>query len=219
MNGPADTYRHIVWVGEMARRFGPNNAGRFAELHEIQGQASATMREAAGLQDSIGNSAATAMDRHNNLVGVSIGDRAGSFDDVLRMAREVIDRSPKDGRDGVAGAVWLPETDWRANPNTDDQPWNWPNPDWTRVPRDHVIAYGWRGEQYRWVNHRLVAAERRAALDAERRAAWQRLLDEDAAAEDRDAHASAGTVSVRAHQRDGHPVGAYTRSPPRPGAP
>ena len=69
------------------------------------------------------------------------------------------------------------------------------------------------------MNHRLVAAERRAALDAERRAAWQRLLDEDAAAEDRDAHASAGTVSVRAHLRDGHPVGAYTRSPPRPGAP
>ena len=69
------------------------------------------------------------------------------------------------------------------------------------------------------MNHRLVAAERRAALDAERRAAWQRLLDEDAAAEDRDSHASAGTVSVRAHQRDGYPVGAYTRSPPRPGAP
>lgn len=106
VNGPADAYRHIVWVGEMARRLGPNNAGRYAELHEIQGQASAMRRDAFGQsRDPINDEGATVMDRRNNLIGVSIGQRARSFDEVLRMARETIDRSPKDGSGGIAGAV------------------------------------------------------------------------------------------------------------------
>lgn len=220
VNGPADAYRHIVWVGEMARRYGPNNAGRFAEAHEIQGRVEAIWREATGRADSIGNPAATAMDRRNNLIGVSIGERARSFDDVLHLAREFIDQSPKDGSGGVAGAVWLPEIRWSANPSGDRSTWNWPNPDWTRVPRDHVAAYGWAGEQHRWINQRRNAAERRAALDAERRAEWQRLLEQDDAAGDGpQSRASGGEVNVRAHQRDGHPVRAHTRNPPGPDAP
>lgn len=85
VNGPADAYRHIVWVGEMTRRFGPGVAGGIADLHEWQGQASAYIREATGeARDPINDSAATAMDRRNNLLGVSIGESARSFDDVLQ---------------------------------------------------------------------------------------------------------------------------------------
>jgi len=63
------------------------------------------------------------------------------------------------------------------------------------------------GEEYRrGANHRLLAAERRAALAAEKRDAWTRMLDEDESGD--------GLVHVRAHTRDGHPVRAYTRSDP-----
>ena len=46
VNGPADAYRHIVWVAEMTRRLGSNAAGSLAELHEIQGQVSVMRRNA-----------------------------------------------------------------------------------------------------------------------------------------------------------------------------
>jgi hypothetical protein len=45
VNGPADAYRHIVWLGELSRRLGPNMAGSLGDLHEIQGQASAARRD------------------------------------------------------------------------------------------------------------------------------------------------------------------------------
>jgi hypothetical protein len=121
VNGPADAYRHIVGVGEMTRRLGPNMAGSLGDLHEIQGQASAVRREMMGRRrDPINDAAATAMDRRNNLIGVSIGQRARSFDDVLSMARETIERSPVDGSGGMIGAVWLPRRDWLANPSSDE---------------------------------------------------------------------------------------------------
>jgi hypothetical protein len=208
VNGPADAYRHIVWVGEMTRRLGPNMAGSLSDLHETQGQASALRRDMMGQgRDPINDAAATAMDRRNNLIGVSIGQRARTFDDVLSMARETIERSPVDGSGGVIGAVWLPRRDWLANPPSDESQWNWPRPDWSRVPTRHVTEYRMGGEAYRrGANHRLLAAERRAALDAEKRAEWALMLQEDEASDE--------LVHVRAHARDGHPVRAYTRSAP-----
>lgn len=208
VNGPADAYRHIVWVAEMTRRMGPDTAGSLAELHEIQGQMSATRRDMLGQgRDVINDSAATAMDRRNNLLGISIGLQATSFEDVLRLSREAMDRSPRDGSGGVIGAVWLPKEDWRANPSPDEARWNWPNPDWSRVPRQHVTEYLMGGEEYRrGADHRQLAADRRAALDAEKREAWRRMLEEDDAAE--------GPVQVQGYQRDGHPVRAHTRSRP-----
>jgi hypothetical protein len=172
VNGPADAYRHIVWVGEMTRRSGPNSAGSLADLHEFQGQASAARRELVGGGDPINDNAATAMDRRNNLIGVSIGERARTFDDVLRMAREVMDRSPEDGSGGMIGAVWQARDRWLANPSPDTSRWNWPRPDRSRVPRQHVDGYLLGGESYRrGADHRALAAERRASLGAERRAA------------------------------------------------
>jgi hypothetical protein len=208
VNGPADAYRHIVWVAEMTRRMGPDMGGSLAELHEMQGQASAMRREVMGQgRDAINSAAATAMDRRNNLLGVSIGIQATTFEDVLRLAREAIDRSPRDGSGSVIGAVWLPQDRWIANPSPDPTPWNWPNPDWSRVPRQHVTEYLMGGAEYRsGADHRLLAAERRAALAAEKREAWTLLLEQD--------EARGGPVQVRAHSREGHPVRAHTRSNP-----
>lgn len=208
VNGPADAYRHIVCVAEMTRRMAPDMAGSLAEFHEIQGQMSATRREMLGQGgDVINNVAATAMDRRNNLLGVSVGLQAASFDDVLRLSREAMDRSPSDGSGGAIGAVWQPEETWRANPSPDRAQWNWPNPDWNRVPRQHVTEVLMGGEEYRrGANHRQLAADRRAALDAEKQEAWRRMLEEDDAA--------GGPVQVQGYQRDGHPVRAHTRSRP-----
>jgi hypothetical protein len=188
----------------MARRFGPNAGGSFAELHEIQRAASEARRELFGQGDLINGAAARTMDRRNNLIGVSIGQRVQSFEDVLRLARETMDRSPRDGAGGVAGAVWLPEDDQLGNP---PRPWNWPDTDWSKVPQEHVEAYR---EGFRSLN-RASAAARRAALAAERRGEWLRLLQED---EVNEAAAGGGPVHVRAHEREGHPVDAYTRSAP-----
>ena len=106
VNGPADAYRHIVWVGETTRRLGSNTAGSLAELHEMQGQATAVRHDIMGNKgDAINSAAATAIDRRNNLLGVSIGLQGTTFEDVLRLARNAIDRSLRDGSGSVIGAV------------------------------------------------------------------------------------------------------------------
>lgn len=197
VNGPADAYRHIVRVAEMTRRMGPDTAGSLAELHEIQGQGG----------DVNNHAAATAMDRRNNLLGISIGLQATSFEAVLRLSWDAMDRSPRDGSGGVIGAVWLPQEEWHANPSSDRSQWNWPNPDWSRVPRQHVTGYLMGGEEYRrGADHRQLAADRRATLDAEKQEAWRRMLEEDDAAD--------GPVQVEGYPRDGHPVRAPTRFRP-----
>ena len=200
VNGPADAYRHVVWVAEMTRRLGPNNAARFAEFHELRGSMSASIREGFGSAGDLKDlAAATAMDRRNNLLGVAIGQEARSFEDVLVLARRAIENSPLDGSGGMTGAVWLADTYWTGRGS------NWPRPDWSGVSTAHVEAYTARGEEHRFVNHRLSAEQRRAALRAERRAEWQRLLDED----ERAAEESGDAVHVRAYLRDGHWVEAH----------
>lgn len=206
VNGPADAYRHIVWVAEMTRRMGPNGAHSYAEFHEWTGQASGSLAERTGSRrEDKDLAAASAMDRRNNLLGVTIGQRARTFDEVLAMARQAIERSPRDGSGGMIGAVWLPMERWSGRAIE-----GWPYPDLSKAPTAHVEAHAARGEEYRFVNHRLSAEERRAALRAERRADWQRLLDED----ERAAGESGEAVHVRAYLRDGHRVKSHQRSAP-----
>lgn len=190
----------------MTRRMGPNGARNYAEFHELTGGASGSFAERMGFErGSKDLPAASAMDRRNNLLGITIGQRARTFEDVLAMAREAIERSPRDGSGGMVGAVWLPMEHWSGRPTA-----GWSYPAWSKVPTDHVEAYTAPGEEHRFVNHRLLAEERRAALRAERRADWQRLLDED----ERAAEESSEAVHVRAYLRDGHWVKSHQRSAP-----
>src|SRR5512132_3841273 len=52
-NGPADAYRHLLWAGELTRRFGEKRARLILGAHEIEGRI-------------LGQSPdAESMDRHN----------------------------------------------------------------------------------------------------------------------------------------------------------
>ena len=37
-NGPADAYRHLLWAGELTRRFGERRARFILNAHEIEGE-------------------------------------------------------------------------------------------------------------------------------------------------------------------------------------
>jgi Domain of unknown function (DUF6973) len=70
-NGPADAYRHLLWAGELTRRFGERRARQILGAHEIEGKI-------------FGQSAdAEQMDRHNNEIGIALGKRARTWNDVV----------------------------------------------------------------------------------------------------------------------------------------
>ena len=74
LHGPADAYRHILWVAELTRR-----RGRFL------GEIGPEMRE---MFDFIGSDASAEMDRWNNKIGYEIGLKAKTWDDVVRAAHK-----------------------------------------------------------------------------------------------------------------------------------
>lgn len=117
IDGPADAYRHILLAAELTRRFGEDYARAILELHERTGAADGQ------------TSAAEAMDRANNEVGIDIGRNATSWEDVVSRARNEFS--------DYGRATWLPPSEWRVNPTdangnripTGDSRLNWP-PSW-----------------------------------------------------------------------------------------
>src|SRR6478672_8537241 len=130
--GPTDAYRHLLWTGEMTRRYGEDTARAFGNFHEyIEGPIRGQRPEHK------------AMDLANNEVGYGIGRNASSWNDVVRLAREAMQKS----LGGTGPTTWLPEDQWRhsdtdPNPAPRDsngnplspQDWNWPSPDWPSDP-------------------------------------------------------------------------------------
>ena len=96
-DGPADAYRHLLWSAELARRFGERRARYILGAHEIDG------RIRGGQSPD-----AEAMDRHNNELGIAIGKQALSWNDVIKSARTVFDRSDRSGMGGNNQARWMP---------------------------------------------------------------------------------------------------------------
>ncbi len=223
-NGPADAYRHLLWLAELTRLYGTDIARLAGQLHE------ATDRGASA--------AVRAMDLHNNETGIAIGRQARSWDDVIRASRKVIEDSPKDGAGGPGTARWLPQGDWKNEPRSVR---NWPEIDWerNRDPDQHVIhpyadmpgadrgssdgtmeMEGWPAarEQELVFRHSDPANGGRASMTFGGRLrdpALDRWLAERRATDRID---RGGTVHVAAHTRvlDGRPVpvGAHTRAPP-----
>lgn len=151
-NGPADAYRHLLWGGELARKFGPDVARVLLEMHEIQGDTSRRI----GLDAQ--SPAAAAMDRHNNEIAVAIGSAARSWDHVREAARDVMNRSDRSGSGTSGGAVWLPQSIWESHPidtttgkEKPPEEWNWPAIDWEGgiVDSDPNYVYPYGGEEYR----------------------------------------------------------------------
>lgn len=65
IDGPADAYRHLLWAGELTRRFGVGVARGILNFHEITGRWS---------NDHSVES--ESMDRHNNELGIAMGLKA-----------------------------------------------------------------------------------------------------------------------------------------------
>jgi Domain of unknown function (DUF6973) len=124
-NGPADAYRHLLWSAELTRRFGERRARQILGAHEIDGRLRGSQSRDA-----------EKMDRHNNELGIVIGKNARAWNDVIKGARTVLDRSDRSGAGGDGQAKWLPPARWRSNPVDDatGKPvdLNWPDTDWVR---------------------------------------------------------------------------------------
>lgn len=101
----------------MTRRFGEDYARHVLGLHELDGKVRGQSDE-----DS-------AMDVSNNEIGIQIGIGARTYDDVISAARKVISGSAADGLGAwkpdydlastlaPQAAQWLPQSQWRNNPN------------------------------------------------------------------------------------------------------
>ncbi len=116
-SGPADAYRHILWAGELTRRFGEDYARQLLGLHEFEGNV-------WGQSDEN-----NAMDTSNNEIGIQVGIGARTYDDVVSAARKVIGGSAANGLGdwepdydptstmAPHAAQWLPEPQWKNNPS------------------------------------------------------------------------------------------------------
>ena len=81
-NGPADAYRHLLWSGMMANKYGNTPAQFGGWLHE-----SAIPFIGAPMQSD----AEKAMDTTNNEYGRYIGSDAKNLDEIRKRAKILID--------------------------------------------------------------------------------------------------------------------------------
>ncbi|WP_316979165.1 DUF6973 domain-containing protein [Shumkonia mesophila] len=115
-NGPGDAYRHIIGAAEMTRRYGAAMALAALNAHETY--------QGAGQSDD-----ERKMDQHNNEIGIAIGRRAVTYDEVVTRARAAIDAAIPQGGSGRGGtARWLNQPLGKS----DSPDMNWP-PDWSQV--------------------------------------------------------------------------------------
>lgn len=121
--GPADAYRHMIGIGELTRRLGVLPAYAISEANELRSERAGHAAGRAGRAVPPANTPeAIRMDRHNNMIGLGIGQEALTFEDVVAAARAQTDRAGTNGA-GLAGRpTWLPESRWQDNPETP----NWP---------------------------------------------------------------------------------------------
>jgi len=107
-NGPADAYRHILLAAELTRKYGEDYARKLLDGHEWTGNKDGQTKPAES------------MDRHNNEIGIEIGNRlresGGRWEDVVREARKKIDPDKNGETDS---GKWLPPEDWKKNPIDD----------------------------------------------------------------------------------------------------
>lgn len=200
VNGPADAYRHMVWVGEMTRRFGPEIAWGVAEANEVWGKVRSRSGDSSSTERKESFRNERSMDRQNNRIGLEIGMQARTFDDVVRMARQRMDRSPEDGSGGEGGAVWLARDRWAITPPDGGTP---PRLGRHATPRHHIDEYRYGGEEQRSSVIRRILGSR-ADVELERFARLEREA----------AGSGGGPVQVSAHIREGHPVRAHARAAP-----
>lgn len=94
VNGPQDAYRHLVGVGELARRLGGLQGWMLAEYNEQVSRRAMIRAEEGGRPVAPSNTRESrAMDRHNNRLAAGMGMTARSPEDVIQRARIAIERA------------------------------------------------------------------------------------------------------------------------------
>lgn len=91
-DGPADAFRHIIGVAELRRRFGYGVAYVIATGNEVWGT-HARSRSLASRE----------MDDHNNAIGLAIGAKARTYEEVVRLAQAAMDAGIARGGNGENG--------------------------------------------------------------------------------------------------------------------
>lgn len=139
--GPADAYRHLVGVAEMARRFGVSRAAVMAEYNETRSYGAMRAQRNRGRRVAQSNTPeARAMDRHNNRLAIEIGATAASPEDVVRKARAAMERAiATHGGNGQGHTpYWRPSRYWSDGESLAEwSPRNWP----TLEESDHLRTY------------------------------------------------------------------------------
>ncbi len=148
-DGPADAYRHLIWAGELTRRFGESKARAILYGHEIEGRIKEKQPE--GREE---------MDLHNNEIGIKLGKNAKNFDEVVKAAQQTIDESRDGDRPNGKGATWLPREKWTKHPkdkNKVELPesgWNWKEKiDWENGIVTEPYQYPFGGEEHHYERH------------------------------------------------------------------
>jgi Ca2+-binding RTX toxin-like protein len=117
-NGPEDAYRHILANAEATRRYGTLTTWAYGTYREYF----------ADPYDPAWNPASRPMDLHNNSIGREIGRTARSWDEVVRLTREALERG-LNGGNGPMDARTLPQDQWVERPGettAPGDPRNWP---------------------------------------------------------------------------------------------
>jgi hypothetical protein len=112
VNGPGDAFRYILWTAELTRRFGPEAALRLLNQHETNEEHSAGWAQQA--ED---------MDKHNNVIGIRVGQTAHDYPDALQQVQAIIAASSPDGSGSwkdprhhlsAPAPVWLARDQWKG---------------------------------------------------------------------------------------------------------
>ena len=152
-NGPGDAYRHILVSAEITRRSGTVDGFMAGYGHEFN--------------NYLGGSPSREidMDIHNNAIGRDIGTRAESWHDVVRMARQKMEDSAKNGDGGGENdtAMWINKTPVEQWPVgwKDKPPLTYP-----KAGQEHQKTYfKFNPDDYRTWSQSEVNAVHRKVLD------------------------------------------------------
>ena len=83
----SDAMRHLLWTGEMSRKFNPTIAKGISDWHEKV----VTPWKVLGGAHPNQPEGDKQMDLYNNALGIKIGQNSNSYADTERLAREAVD--------------------------------------------------------------------------------------------------------------------------------
>ena len=81
-----DAYRHLLWTAEMARKTNPTIAKGVSDYHEKISLPFGMFGTAHPLQTKEEKE----MDLHNNALGIEIGQQSQSYEDTIRLVKELM---------------------------------------------------------------------------------------------------------------------------------